>query len=106
MTRVARGARQAVVVAAMAVRALTGWNRMRTRQLKAGAVVIKRRVQPRTRVVALIATLGEIRRHVVRIRRPLIVLQMATHAGASGQVVVVGDVAISALTRWHGMHPG
>ena len=90
----------------MAVRALTGWNRMRTRQLKAGAVVIKRRVQPRTRVVALIATLGEIQRPMVRIRRPLIVLQMTTHAGGSGQIVVVGDVAIGALTRWHGMHPG
>ena len=44
MTRVAGGARQVVVVVAMAVRALTGWNRMRTRQWKAGAVVIKRRV--------------------------------------------------------------
>ena len=79
---------------------------MRTGQLKAGAVVIKGRVQPRTRVVALFATLREIRRHVVRICRPLIVLQMTTHAGSSGQVVVVVGMAVRALTRWHCMHPG
>ena len=60
MTRVARGARQVVVALAVAVGALTGWNRMRTRQWKAGAAVIKGRVQPRTRVVALIAALREV----------------------------------------------
>ena len=43
---------------------------------------------------------------MVRIRRALIVLQVTTHAGIGGQVVVVGDMAIDALTRWYGVHPG
>ena len=56
--------------------------------------------------MALIARLGEIRGGVIRIGRPLIVLQMTGHAGRARQVVVIVDVAIDALTRWHGVHTG
>ena len=56
--------------------------------------------------MALIARLGEIRGGVIRIGRPLIVLQMTGHAGRARQVVVIVDVAIDALTRWHRVHAG
>jgi hypothetical protein len=56
--------------------------------------------------VALIARLGETRGDVVRIGRPLIVLQMATDAGRRAQFVVVIYVAIGALPRWHGVQAG
>ena len=55
MTRVARGARQVVAVVAMAVGALTGWNRMRTRQWKAGAGMVERTINPLRGVVAGLA---------------------------------------------------
>jgi hypothetical protein len=60
----------------MAVGALPWRHLMRTRQREASAVVIERRIQPRCRVVALIAGLREIGASVVWIRRPLVVLQM------------------------------
>ena len=43
---------------------------------------------------------------MIRIRRALIVLQVTTHAGIGGQVVVVVNVAVRTLTRWHSVHPG
>ena len=89
----------------MAVRALAWRYRVRSRQGKARAVVIEGRVQPRTRVVALIAALGEVRSHVVWVCRSLVVLQVTAHAGGAGEVVVVVDVAIRALTRGHRVHP-
>jgi len=56
--------------------------------------------------VALIAGLGETRSDVIRIGRPLIVLQMATDAGRGAQVVIVVYVAISTLPRWNGVQAG
>ena len=56
--------------------------------------------------MALIARLGETRGDVIRIGRSLIVLQMATDAGRRAQVVVVVYMAISTLSRWHGVQAG
>ena len=44
-----------------------------------------------------VALLGESPRHVVWIRRALVVLPVAADAGSVGQVVVAIDVAIAAL---------
>ena len=55
--------------------------------------------------MALIAALREIRCHVVRVSRSLVVLQVAAHTGIRGQVVVIVDVAIRALPRRDGVHP-
>ena len=60
VARVAGRTRQVVVVVDVTIRTLARGHRMRPRQGEAGAVVIERRVQPRTRVVALIAALGEV----------------------------------------------
>ena len=106
MTRYASRARQGVVIVDMAIDALTRWNGVQAGQRETRTVVIEGRICPRSRVVALIARLGETRGDVVRIGRSLIVLQMATDAGRRAQVVVVIYVAIGALPRWHGVQAG
>ena len=73
-------------------------------QRKSGTVVVEGGIQPRTRVVALVAPFREVRGHVIGIRRSLIVLQMAGDASRAGEVVVVIGVAIGTLPRRHGMH--
>ena len=72
---------------------------MRAGQGEAGGGMIKRRITPRGRGVALLAGLREIRLHVVRIGGALEVLQMAAHTSrvGAGQVVIVVDVALHAL---------
>ncbi len=79
---------------------------MRSGERETGAVVVKRGVQPGSRVMALVAGLGEVRRHMVWISRSLIILQVTTDAGCGRQVVVVVDVAIRALPRRHRVHAG
>ena len=106
MARDTGRAGQVVVVVHVTVGALPRRDRMRTRQREARAVVIESRIQPRSRAVALIAGLREIRRDVIRVRRPLKVLQMAADAGARREVVVVVDVAIGAQPRRHRVHAG
>lgn len=66
--------------------------------------MVEGRVQPGTGVMALIATLREIRCNVIRVRRALVILEMTRDASGAGQVVVVIDVAIGALPRWNSMH--
>lgn len=75
-------------------------------QHKAGAVVIECRVHPTGGVVALLACLREIRLNVIRLGRPLEILQVAGDAGCTVQCVVIADVAIGALARRHRVHSG
>ena len=77
---------------------------MRCAKCKTRAVVIERRIQPRTRAMALIAALREVQRDVVRIGRSLIILQVAADARATSQVVVIVDVAVGALPGRYGVH--
>src|SRR5579862_9887431 len=53
--------------------------------------------------MALIARLREIRGDVIRIGRPLVILEVAAHASRTGEVVVVVDVAVCALPGRHGV---
>jgi len=66
--------------------------------------VVEGRVQPGGRVVARVAGLREVRSRVIWIRCSLIVLQVTRGTGRAGQVVVVVNVAIGALTGRHGVH--
>ena len=43
---------------------------------------------------------------MVRVRGALVILQMAGHARRAVQGVVVIQMAVGALPRWHGVHPG
>ena len=101
-----RGAGDVVVVVHMAIGALPRRYSMRPGQREAGAVVIEDRVQPRAGAVALIASLREVRGNVIRIRRALIVLEVARHASGAVQRVIVVDVAVSALPRWNRVQAG
>ena len=106
MTRVARRARESVVVVYVAVQTLTRRNCVRSGQRETGGGMVKCRVQPRSRIVALLAALRKIRCHMVRIGGSLIVLQVTAHAGGGGEAVIVSDMAIGALTWRHGVHAG
>lgn len=61
---------------------------------------------PGARVVTHFAGLGEASCHMVRIRRALEIFQVTGHARRTGQVVIVIDVAVSALARRNGMRAG
>ena len=93
----ARGRRQVVVIVDVALGTLQ--RGVCAGQREARVVVVERCLRPRSRVVALLAGLGEARRHVIRIRRALKILQVAVHAVriSTGQGVVVVDVALRAL---------
>lgn len=106
MARHARSARDVVVVVDVTIRALPRGYSVGTVQRESSAVVIERCVEPRTGVVALIASLREIGRNVVRICRPLKVLQMTADAAIRRQVVVVIGVALGALPRGHRVQSG
>ena len=74
MTGHAGGARQVVVVVDVAIHTLTRWHGVHAGERETGTVVIEGRICPRSRVVALIAGLGEARGDVIRIARSLIIL--------------------------------
>ena len=102
----AGGVRAREVVVPVDVAAGTRNRRVRAGQRESGRRVIKGRARPVRRAVTLLASLGEARRHVIRIRRPLEVFQVATDTGrvGAGQVVVVIHVALHALHA--GVCPG
>ncbi len=56
--------------------------------------------------MALFAGLGEIRRHVIRVGRSLVISQVTADARGGSQVVVVVDMTIGALPWRHRVHPG
>ena len=95
---------QAVVVVDVALRALHG--RMRTGEREASGGVIKGRIVPGGRVVTLLASLGNSRRDVIRVRRPLEILHVTADARGirAAEVVVAVDVALRALHG--GVRPG
>lgn len=103
MTRYARRASQVVVVIDMAVRAQPRRHGVRSSQRESSAVVVERGICPGRCAVAGIAGLREIRRYVVGVGGPLIVLQVAGHAARVAQAVVAVDVAIAALPWRHRM---
>ncbi len=99
MARYASRVRAGQVVIAVHVALHALQRSMRAGQGEAGGRVIKRRITPRGRGVALLASLREIRLHVIRIGGALEILQVAAHASRvrAGQVVIVVHVALHAL---------
>ena len=95
VARVTISWKRGVVVVHMAVGTLDGC--MRAHQREGCVVVVERSRLPRGRAVANVALLREVSRHVIGVRGVLVVLQVATHAGRAGQVVVSVLVAIAAL---------
>lgn len=79
---------------------------MTCRQRKTGTAVIEDGIGPRGRVVALITGLREAGRNVIGVCSSLIVLQVTRYAGRARQGVVIVDMAIDALPRWHGVQAG
>src|SRR6266576_2064504 len=79
---------------------------MQSGERKPGAVVVECRARPATGVVALLASLWEVRSRVVGTRCSLEILQVARHAGGVAYIVVVVNVTIGARARWHGMQSG
>ena len=86
------------IVIDVAIRTLPRGNRVCTRQRKPRFRVIESRRLPGCGGVAGFASLRESPAHMVRVRGSLEIFQVARHAGRAGQVVVVVDVAISALS--------
>ena len=80
MARIAQRAVQRVVVIDVAIGAQARRNRVIPRERESGAVVIERRVRPSACAMARIASLGEVRGHVIRIGRTLIVREVAADA--------------------------
>ena len=70
--------------------------------------VIKRRVLPVRRAVAVLAgRREELRlRRVSRIRRTVVVSQVTTNARRRQRLIVAVDMAVDARSRWHGVRPG
>src|SRR3982074_840070 len=97
MARDATGNGKVVVIVDVAVRALPRRNRVHSRQRKSCRVVIEGSIEPRRRVMTLLAGLREVSRNMVRIGCAPKILQVAAYARSAGQVVVIVDVAVRAL---------
>src|ERR1700757_3684423 len=95
MTGDATGLGQVVVVVGVALRALHAG--MSPGQRKTRVVVIERRRRPACDGMTDLALLRESPLHVVGIRSPLIILQMAGDARGTSQIEVIAPVALGAL---------
>ena len=95
VTAKAVGRHRGVVVVHVATRACNG--RVLPRQWETCVVVVKACWTPGCRTVAYVALLWESGRNVVRTVRALEILQVATHAGRVGDVVVRIGVALATL---------
>ena len=102
----ARRAGEVVVVVDVAIRTLPWRHRVRSGQRESRAAVIEDSIEPRRRVMALLASLREIRCNVIRVGRTLKILQVARNARRAVQAVVVVDVAIRTLPRRHHVRSG
>src|SRR5579863_6936053 len=102
----AGGIGDVVVIIDVTIRALAGWNGVRSGEREAGFRVIKRGRFPGCCVVTSVAGLREALLRVVWIIRVLVIRQMAGHAGRTRQVVVIVDMAIGALPRRDSMSAG
>jgi len=93
------GARQTVVAVRVTERALQ--RRVRTGEWPPSGGVVKGRVRPRSRSVALLASLRHVGLHVVRLSGALEIFLVAAdaHRVGAGQVVVIVDVAVRARGR-------
>lgn len=106
VARNARGVGQVVIVIDMAIGALPRRGSVRSGERKSGTVVIERGIEPRCRVMALLARLREILRNVIRIGRALEISQVARDASRGRQIVVIVDMAIDALAGRDRVHAG
>ena len=106
VTRNAGRRRDVVIVVYVAIRTLAWRNRVRSRKREVHGRVVETGGLPGSGRMACLASLREVPGHMVRVRRTLKILQMATNARGAVQRVVIVDVTISALTRWHRMHAG
>ena len=100
VTAHARRRGDVVVVVDVAVEADARGIGVRIGQRKAYRRVIKCRRLPGDGGVALLASLRETSRDVVRVLSALKVLEMAGGAGGGRQIVVVVDMAVQANARW------
>ena len=103
VARHAGGVAYSVVVVDVTIGAGARRHLVQSGERKPGDVMVECRARPAAGVVALLASLREVRSRVVGIRRSLEILEMAGHAGGAVQSVVIVDVAIGALPRWHGV---
>lgn len=97
---------QTVVIANVAIDALSRRNRMRSGQHKTCTAVIERGVEPGACGVALFASLREACRGMIRIGRALEIFEVARHTSCARQVVVIVDVAVRAQPRRRGVPSG
>lgn len=88
---------QVVIVVDVALRALQ--RGMRSGQGETGGTVIENRPRPGNCAVAAVAGLRITQLRVVGIGGALIILEVAIHAGAAGQAVIVVDVTLRAVER-------
>ena len=102
VTRHAGCAGQIVIVVNVALG--TRHRGVRAGQWESRRRVIETRRLPRRGVMATLAGLRESLLHVVRVRRTLEILQVASYAGRAGQIVIVVNVALG--TRHSRMRAG